>query len=76
MMNKEYSTGAVKHSFWLVGFRKVVSFRSKRKPWEEIKELCRTVRSWWNTMGITDRTGRPLKRTYSDSNDWPHIGVS
>ena len=39
MERREYSAGAVKHSFWFLEFRKVVSFRSEGKSWNEIKEL-------------------------------------
>ena len=38
-MNKEYSAGAVKHSFWFMEFRKVVSLRAEGKSWDEIKQL-------------------------------------
>ena len=39
MERKEYSAGAVKHSFWFMEFRKVVSLRNEGKSWEEIKAL-------------------------------------
>ena len=39
MERKDYSAGAVKHSFWFMEFRKVVSLRSEGKSWEEIQEL-------------------------------------
>ena len=39
MNRKDYSAGAVKHSFWFMEFRKVVSLRSEGKTWEEIKRL-------------------------------------
>ena len=39
MDRKEYSAGAVKHSFWFMEFRKVVSLRNEGKSWEEIQEL-------------------------------------
>lgn len=39
MNRKDYSAGAVKHSFWFMEFRKVVSLRSEGKTWEEIKQL-------------------------------------
>lgn len=39
MNRKEYSAGAVKHSFWFMEFRKVVSLRSEGKSWDEIKQL-------------------------------------
>ena len=37
--NKPYSAGAVKHSFWFMEFRKVVSLRWEGKSWEEIKTM-------------------------------------
>ncbi len=36
---QEYSAGAVKHAFWFMEFRKVVSLRMENKSWEEIKRL-------------------------------------
>ncbi len=39
MNKKPYSAGAVKHSFWFMEFRKVVSLRAKGKTWDEIKQL-------------------------------------
>ena len=39
MDRKEYSAGAVKHSFWFMEFRNVVSLRAEGKSWEEIQEL-------------------------------------
>ena len=39
MNRKDYSAGAVKHTFWFMEFRKVVSLRLEGKPWEEIKQL-------------------------------------
>lgn len=39
MDRKEYSAGAVKHSFWFMEFRKVVSLRNEGKSWEEIQKL-------------------------------------
>jgi len=39
MTEKEYSAGAVKHAFWFMEFRKVVSLRLEGKSWEEIKRL-------------------------------------
>ena len=33
MNRKEYSAGAVKHSFWFMEFRKVVSLRAEGKSW-------------------------------------------
>lgn len=39
MNRKDYSAGAVKHAFWFMEFRKVVSLRLEGTPWEEIKQL-------------------------------------
>ena len=39
MNRKKYSAGAVKHAFWFMEFRKVVSLRCEGKSWEEIKAL-------------------------------------
>jgi len=39
MIKKEYSAGAVKHSFWFMEFRKVVALRAEGKSWDEIKQL-------------------------------------
>ena len=39
MNYREYSAGAVKHAFWFMEFRKVVSLRVAGKTWEEIKQL-------------------------------------
>ena len=39
MGDREYSAGAVKHSFWFMEFRKVVSLRSEGKTWDEIKRM-------------------------------------
>ena len=39
MNRKDYSAGAVKHTFWFMEFRKLVSLRLKGKTWEEIKQL-------------------------------------
>ena len=39
MNRKDYSAGAVKHAFWFMEFRKVVSLRLEGKTWEEIKQL-------------------------------------
>ena len=33
-----YSAGAVKHAFWFMEFRKVVTLREEGKAWEEIKK--------------------------------------
>ena len=39
MNKKPYSAGAVKHSFWFMEFRNVVSLRAEGKTWDEIKQL-------------------------------------
>ena len=39
MNKREYSAGAVKHSFWFMEFRKVVSLCEEEKSWEEIKTM-------------------------------------
>ena len=39
MIKQEYSAGAVKHQFWFMEFRKVVSLRLEGKTCEEIKHL-------------------------------------
>ncbi len=41
MKRKEYSAGAVKHSFWFMEFRNEVRLLSEGKSFEDIKELCR-----------------------------------
>ena len=38
MNRKDYSAGAVKHAFWFMEFRKIVSLRREGKTWEEIKQ--------------------------------------
>lgn len=40
MERKEYSAGAVKHSFWFMEFRSEVKLLSDGKSFEEIRELC------------------------------------
>ena len=40
MRSKEYSAGAVKFSFWLTEFRKMISLLRSGKTMEEIKELA------------------------------------
>lgn len=40
MERKEYSAGAVKHSFWFMEFRNEVKLLSEGKSFEEVKELC------------------------------------
>ena len=39
MNNRQYSAGAVKHSFWFMEFRKMVSLRNEGKSWEELRTL-------------------------------------
>ena len=39
MKRRPYSAGAVKHSFWFMEFRKVVSLRTEGMNWDEIKAL-------------------------------------
>ena len=38
MKKKNYSAGAVKHAFWFMEFRKVVTLRYEGRTWEEIKK--------------------------------------
>lgn len=42
MERKEYSAGAVKHSFWFMEFRNEVKLLAEGKDFEEIRELCKT----------------------------------
>ena len=37
-IRNDYSASAVKHAFWFMEFRKVVTLRNERKTWEEIKK--------------------------------------
>ena len=37
-IRNDYSAGAVKHAFWFMEFRKVVTLRNEGKTWEEIKK--------------------------------------
>ena len=39
MNKREYSAGAVKHSFWFMEFRRAVSLRGEGKSWEEIRDM-------------------------------------
>lgn len=41
MERKEYSAGAVKHSFWFMEFRNAVKLLSEGKSFEDIRELCK-----------------------------------
>ena len=36
---KTYSAGGVKHAFWFMEFRKVVSLRIEGRSWDEIKQI-------------------------------------
>ena len=38
-IRNDYSASAVKHAFWFMEFRKVVTLRYEGKTWEEIKSL-------------------------------------
>lgn len=40
MQRKEYSAGAVKHSFWFIEFRNGIRLLSEGKSFGDIKELC------------------------------------
>ena len=42
MERKEYSAGAVKHSFWFMEFRNEVKLLAEGKSFKEIRELCKT----------------------------------
>ena len=37
-IRNDYSASAVKHAFWFMEFRKVVTLRNEGKTWEEIKK--------------------------------------
>ena len=37
-IRNDYSASAVKHAFWVMEFRKVVTLRNEGKTWEEIKK--------------------------------------
>ena len=39
MDRSKYRAGAVKHGFWFMEFRKVISLRAEGMSWEEIKSL-------------------------------------
>ena len=39
MERRPYSAGAVKHAFWFMEFRKVVSLRIEGRSWDEIKQI-------------------------------------
>lgn len=41
MERKEYSAGAVKHSFWFMEFRNEIKLLSEGKSFDEIRELCK-----------------------------------
>ena len=42
MERKEYSAGAVKHSFWFLEFRNEIKLLSEGKDFQEIRQLCMT----------------------------------
>ena len=42
MERKEYSAGAVKHSFWFMEFRNEIKLLSEGKSFDEIRKLCKT----------------------------------
>ena len=42
MERKEYSAGAVKHSFWFMEFRNEIKLLSEGKSFEEIRALCKS----------------------------------
>ena len=39
MERRPYSAGGVKHAFWFMEFRKVVSLRIEGRSWDEIKQI-------------------------------------
>ena len=87
MNRKEYSAGAVKHSFWFMEFRKVVSLRNDGMSWDEIKERnekenifgaptpMRQNQIWSTVSGrikcLDDGPGRPLAREGSPCSFYP-----
>ncbi len=66
MNRKEYSAGAVKHSFWFMEFRKVVSLRLEGKTWEEtatiLIQMIRTQLTNWMSNSQMECFG--LRRGY------------
>ena len=87
MNRKEYSAGAVKHSFWFMEFRKVVSLRNDGMSWDEIKERNEKENIFgaptpmrqnqiWNTVSgrikcLDDGPGRPLAQEGSPCSFYP-----
>ena len=49
MDRREYSAGAVKHSFWFMEFRKVVSLRSEGMSWDDIRILNEKRKYIWRS---------------------------
>ena len=60
-IRNDYSASAVKHAFWFMEFRKVVTLRNEGKTWEEIKKASEEenlfgaptparVKQIWNTV--------------------------
>ena len=87
MNRKEYSAGAVKHSFWFMEFRKVVALRNDGMSWDEIKERNEKENIFgaptpmrqnqiWNTVSgrikcLDDGPGRPLAQEGSPCSFYP-----
>lgn len=87
MNRKEYSAGAVKHSFWFMEFRKVVSLRNDGMSWDEIKERNEKENIFgaptpmrqnqiWNTVSgrikcLDDGPGCPLVQEDSPCSFYP-----
>ena len=87
MSRKEYSAGAVKHSFWFMEFRKVVALRNDGMSWDEIKERNEKENIFgaptpmrqnqiWNTVSgrikcLDDGPGRPLAQEGSPCSFYP-----
>ena len=87
MNRKEYSAGAVKHSFWFMEFRKVVSLRNDGMSWDEIKERNEKENIFgaptpmrqnqiWNTVSgrikcLDDGPARPLAQEGSPCSFYP-----
>lgn len=87
IVNKPYSAGAVKHSFWFMEFRKVVSLRCDGLSWDDIKERnekenifgaptpLRQNQIWSTVSGrmkcLDDGSGRPLAQEGSPCSFYP-----
>ena len=87
MSRKEYSAGAVKHSFWFMEFRKVVALRNDGMSWDEIKERNEKENIFgaptpmrqnqiWNTVSgrikcLDDGPARPLAQEGSPCSFYP-----